>query len=118
MREIHARMLGRGLSLVNADGREWNLSQLLFADDTALVADSEGRMRQLKEFGRMCKRRKLKVNESKSKVMKCSRLVDGKRINVALKGVVFEEVECFKYLGSHVAVNGGIEGDVKFRMNE
>ncbi len=29
-----------------------------------------------------------------------------------------KEVECFRYLGSHVAVDGGIEGEVKFRMNE
>ncbi len=48
-------MLGRGLRLVNADGREWNLSQLLFADDMALVADSKGRLRQLvTEFARVC----------------------------------------------------------------
>ncbi len=39
VREVHARMLGGGLTLMNTDGREWNLSQLLFADDTALVAD-------------------------------------------------------------------------------
>ncbi len=43
VREVNARMLGRGLSLVNADGREWNPGQLLFADDIALVADSVGR---------------------------------------------------------------------------
>ncbi len=61
----------------------------------------------------MCKRRKLKVNGGKSKVIRCTRLVDGRRMNVTL-----EEVECFKYLGSHVAVDGGIEGEVKFRMNE
>ncbi len=66
----------------------------------------------------MCKRRKLKVSGSKSKVMKCTRLVDGQRMNVALNVEVLEEVECFKYLGSHVTVNGGIEGEVKFRMNE
>ncbi len=119
VREVHARMLGRGLSLVNADGREWNLSQLLFADDTALVADSEGRLRKLvEEFGRMCKRRKLKVNGSKSKVMRCMRLVDGRRMNVALDGEVLEKVECFKHLGSHVDVDGGIEGEVKLRENE
>ncbi len=52
VREVHARMLGRTLSLVNADGREWNPSQLLFADDTTLVADSEERLRHLvEEFG-------------------------------------------------------------------
>ncbi len=65
----------------------WNLSQLLFAGDMALVADSEGRLRQLvEEFGRVCKRRKLKVNESKSKVMEGTRLVDGSRMNVTLDG--------------------------------
>ncbi len=54
VRELHARMLGRGLSFVNADGREWSPSQLLFADDTALVADSERRLRKLvEEFGRV-----------------------------------------------------------------
>jgi len=65
VREVNARVLGRGLSLINADGREWNLNQLLFADDTSLVADSEKRLRQLvEEFGRVCKRGKLRVNES------------------------------------------------------
>ncbi len=55
-------MLGRALSLVNVDGREWNLSQLLFAGDMALVADSDGSLKQLiEEFGRVCKRRKLRI---------------------------------------------------------
>ncbi len=45
-------------------------------------------------------------------------MVDGRRMNVALNGEVLEEVECFKYLGSHVDVNGGIEGEVTFRLNE
>ncbi len=44
--------------------------------------------------------------------------VDGRRMNVALTGKMLEDVECFKYLGSHVAVDGGILGAVKFRMNE
>ncbi len=84
--------------MVNADGREWSLSQLVFADDTALAADSEGRLRQLvEEFGSVCQRRKLKVSGSKSKVMKCTRLVDGRRMNVALNGEVLKEVECLKY---------------------
>ncbi len=88
----------------------------MFADDTTLVADSEGRLRQLvEEFGTVCKRRKLKVNGSKSKAMKCTRLVDGRRMNVALNGEVLEEVECFKYLGLYVDVNGGTEEEVKFR---
>ncbi len=39
-------------------------------------------------------------------------------MNVALNGEMLEEVECSKHLGSHVAVHGGIEGEVKCRMNK
>ncbi len=55
VREVNARVLGRSLSLVNADGREWNMSQLLFGYNMALVDNSEGSLRQLvEEFGRVC----------------------------------------------------------------
>jgi len=58
------------------------------------------------------------VNESKSKVMKCTRMVDGRRMNAVLNGKLLEEVECFKSLGSHFVVDGGIDEEVKCRMNE
>ncbi|XP_076044080.1 heat shock factor isoform X2 [Oratosquilla oratoria] len=45
---------------------KWEVSQLLFADDTALVAGSEEGLRKLvAEFGRVCDRRKLKINVGK-----------------------------------------------------
>ena len=34
------------------------------------------------------------------------------------KGEPLEEVDCFKYLGSQVAADGGCEKDVVHRMNE
>ena len=34
------------------------------------------------------------------------------------KGEPLEEVNCFKYLGSQVAADGGCESDVVHRMNE
>ena len=39
-------MLSRGLSLVNADDREWMINQLLFVDDMSLVANSEEKLYQ------------------------------------------------------------------------
>ena len=39
-REVNARVLGRGLKLVDGND-EWELNQLLFVDDTVVVADSE-----------------------------------------------------------------------------
>ena len=45
-------MLGRGLKLVDGNDSEWELNQLLFADDTVVVADSERKLCQLvTEFG-------------------------------------------------------------------
>ena len=87
-------MLGRGLKLVDGNENEWELNQLLFADDTVVVADSERKLYQLViEFGRVCERRKLRVNVGKSKVMRCTRSEDGARLNVMLNGEALEEVD-------------------------
>ena len=37
VRESNARVLGRGLKLLRANGGRFETNQLLFADDTALV---------------------------------------------------------------------------------
>ena len=119
VREVNARVQGAGLALVGENGGEWRLSQLLFADDTALVAESEeGLKRLVKEFGRVCDRRKLRVNVGKSKVMRCAREGGGDRMDVRLNGELLEEVESFKYLGSHVAVNGRVNVEVSHRVKE
>ena len=70
VQEVNVRVLGKGLELLS--GR-FEINQLLFADDTALAANSEEKCRILSEFGRVCERRKLRVNVGKSKVMRCSR---------------------------------------------
>ena len=72
----------------------------------------------MSEFGRVFQRRKLRVNVGKSKVMRCSRYGNGGRMHVILNGEPLEEVDCFKYLGSQVAADGGCERDVVHRMNE
>ena len=56
VRKVNARMLGRGLRLVNVESREWKVNQMLFANETALVADSQKKLCQLMEkFGQMCR---------------------------------------------------------------
>ena len=50
--------------------------------------------------------------------MRCSRYGNGDRMHVILNGEPFEEVDCFKYLVSQVAADGGCERDVVHRMNE
>ena len=105
VREVNARALGRGLKLVVGNDNEWELNHLLFADDTVVVEDSERTLCQLvTEFGRVCERRKLiRVNVGKSKVMRYTRNEDDARLNVMLNGEALEEVNQFKYLGSVIA---------------
>ena len=80
VREVNARVLGKGLELLSVNDGRFEINQLLFADDTALVADSEQKLcRLVTEFGRVCERRTLIVNVGKSKVMRCSRHVNGGR---------------------------------------
>ena len=89
-------MLGKGLELLSANGGRFEINQLLFADDTALVPDSEEKLcRLVSKFGRVCERRKLRVNVGKSKVMRCSRYGNGHRMHVILNGEPLEEVDCF-----------------------
>ena len=62
------------------------------------MAYSEEKLcRLVNEFGRVCERRKLRVNVDTSKVMRCSRYGDGGRMDVILNGEPLEEVDCFKY---------------------
>ena len=39
--------------------------------------------------------------------MRCSRYGNGDRMHVILNGEPLEKVDCFKYLGSQVAADGG-----------
>ena len=39
MREVNARVLGIGLELLSVNGARFQIKQLLFPDDTALVAE-------------------------------------------------------------------------------
>ena len=76
VREVNVWVLGKGLELLSANGGRFEINQLLFADDTVLVADSEDELCTLvSEFGRICERRKLRVNLGKSNVMRCSKQV-------------------------------------------
>ena len=58
------------------------------------------------------------MNVGKSKVMRCTRNEDSARLNVMLNREALEEVDQFKYLGSVIAANGGVEAGVRHRVNE
>ena len=94
VRDVNVRVLGKELELLRANAGRFEINQLLFADDTALVADLKEKLCKLvSEFGRVCERRKLRVNVGKSKVMRCSRYGNGGRMHVILNGELLEEVD-------------------------
>ena len=87
VREVNVRVLGKWPELLSAKGGRFEINQLLFEDDTALVADSEEKLCTLvSEFGRVCERRKLRVNIGKSKVMRRSRYGNVGRMHVTVRG--------------------------------
>ena len=93
---MNVRVLRKGLKLLNANGDRFEINQLLFADNTAPVAVSEDKLCKLvSEFGRVCERRKLRVNVSKNKVMRCSRsiveetLTSGKYVSLFLISILY-----------------------------
>ena len=56
VREVNVRVLVKGLELLSANGGRFEINQLLFADHTVLVADSEEKLcRLVGEFGRYAK---------------------------------------------------------------
>ena len=50
--------------------------------------------------------------------MRCSRYGNEDQRHVILNGEPLQEVDCFKYLESQVAADGGCERNVVHRMNE
>ena len=78
IQDVNVSMLGKGLELLSVNVGRFEINQLLLADDTALVADSEEKLcRLVSEFGKLCKRRKLRVNIGKRKFTRCSRYGNG-----------------------------------------
>ena len=97
IKELEMGMAGKGVRMME-NGDEWRVPYLLYADDLVLCGESEESLRGLvQRFGRVCKRRGLKVNVDKSKVMVVSE--DSPQCEVMLDDEQLEQVSEFKYLG-------------------
>ncbi len=68
-REMKLKVVSAGAKF-RLNREDWSVVTCLSADDTLLLAESKGDLqRVLNEFFSVCKRRRLKVNAGKSKVM-------------------------------------------------
>ena len=115
MKEVRMRINGMGIGL-ERDGIEWTLSDLMYADDVVFMAKSERELSvMIQNFDYVCKRRGLKVNVDKSKVMIVGENVDH-ACEVRMNGHVLERVNDFKYLGSVVNDRGTDVDDCNARV--
>ena len=92
---------------------------LMFADDTVLLGDSEEKLERLvQEFGIVCRRRKLLVNETQSKIIKAVKNGEENEVNISLNNSRMEEVEAYRYLGVDISSDGGMGEQVNHRITE
>ena len=69
MKEVKIGMGRRGMRFLE-NGRDWRLPGLLYADDLVLCGESMENLRAMAGcFAKVCRRRGLKVNSGKSKVI-------------------------------------------------
>ena len=79
------------------DGREWKLPGFLYADDLVLCGELEEELRMVVEqFVQVCRRRRRKVNASKSKVIAMNG-EEGLECEVHVAGTHLEHVPCSGY---------------------
>ena len=98
MKEVKMGMGRRGVRFYE-EGREWRLPGLLYACDLVFCGESVEYLRAiLKSFAEVCRRRGLKVNACKGKVMVLGR-EEWVECEVCVDGTRSEDVSEFKYLG-------------------
>jgi hypothetical protein len=118
VRDVNSTVIER-VALVSYKDREWQLNQILYADDTALLADEEDKLQSIvTEFGKVCERRKLSVKVAKSQVMRVTRRKNVDNLNITVNRVKMEEVECFKYLGVDIDRDWGVKSEMKHRVSQ
>ena len=101
-------------------GLVWELSERLededFADDLALLAHTQSDIQEkTNRVDRIARSIGLRINHSKSKIMKLNAKANRE---TTIGGATLEEVKDFKYLGSYISYNGGIDKEISTRIGQ
>ena len=99
--------------------RAENLWELLFADDLAIMADSEEQLQErLSKWQECLEKYGLKMNAKKTETMVCSKNGEEQVNSRDMHGEELEQVKSFRYLGSLIHNNkGGCEKEVQARVS-
>ena len=96
---------------------EKHINNIRYAGDTALVAETEEKLQTLVQaLVHACGERGLKMSVSKIKVMVVAKGDDNIESNITVNGVVSEQVEKYKYLGSVATRDGRRLEEIKTRI--
>ena len=89
---------------------------MMYADDVVLCAETKEEIEQWLENWRVAlESRGMKVNRKKTEYMRCDGQPDlGEELK--MNGDQIKRVECFKYLGSTIEAEGGVEREVNNRI--
>ncbi len=124
MREKKAKV-GKISARLKLNGVNWSVAVCLLADDTVLLAENERELqRVVDQFHSLCRRRKLRVNAGKSKVIVFERkeveminfgnpyrvsVPVEERRDMMLGGERMEVIKELKYLGTVLSQHGKME---------
>ena len=94
-----------------------NITNVRYADDTALIADSEVKLQSLVDcLVRESNRKGLNVNISKTQVLVTSKSNEQITANITIDGKRLEQVRRFSYLGSVLTQDGRCDHDIRTRI--
>ena len=92
----------------------------MYANDTVVLVNSaESLQRMLNNLHTYCKKWKLKVNESKTKVIIFRKRKPCRKHSFLYNNQILEVVDSFKYLGTVLKFNGNVDlEDVKIKATK
>jgi hypothetical protein len=115
VREVKDIVGNVGIKLMNEE-IDCHLTQLLYADDTALLSETETGLRLLVEkFAQVCQKRLLKINEDKSKLM-IFEYGETSECDIRVNGRFIEVVDKFCYLGCMLSKDGTGSEEIDSRV--
>ena len=100
---------------VNIGGK--NITNLRYADDTALIAESAQGLQLIVDVVKSeSLKRGLKMNIKKTKTMVISRDPENPKVDIKVDGNTLEQVETFKYLGQTITSDGRSDTAIRQRI--
>ena len=93
--------------------------ELQYADDCAFVADSPATLQTvLTHTSSFYQKLGLSINIGKTEFLKYTPLPPVNTVNLLIDGLPINEVECFRYLGSHISADCQLDDEINHRIKQ